>query len=54
MPHQLKAHPRKNCKDARQCRVTRSTEGLIRKYGIMLCRQSFREQAEHIGFKKVR
>ena len=28
--------------------------GLIRKYGIMLKRQEFREKAEEIGFRKYR
>lgn len=54
MPHQLKSHPRKNCKDARACRITTRNLGLIRKYDIMLCRQAFREQAENIGFHKLR
>ncbi|KAK3924672.1 40S ribosomal protein S29, partial [Frankliniella fusca] len=27
--------------------------GLIRKYGLNLCRQCFREYANDIGFKKV-
>ncbi len=26
--------------------------GIIRKYGLRLCRQCFRETAEEIGFKK--
>jgi len=26
--------------------------GLIRKYGLHLCRQCFREKAEEMGFKK--
>jgi small subunit ribosomal protein S29e len=54
MPHQLKSHPRKNCKDARACRITRRNLGLIRKYDIMLCRQAFRENADQIGFVKYR
>ena len=28
--------------------------GLIRKYGLDLCRQCFREKADAIGFTKVR
>ena len=27
--------------------------GLIRKYGLDLCRQCFREKSDAIGFKKV-
>lgn len=30
------------------------TAGLIRKYGLNMSRQAFREKAEEIGFKKVR
>lgn len=33
-------------------RICGSRRGLIRKYGIDLCRRCFREQAEAIGFKK--
>ena len=54
MPKLLFSHPRKNADDARKCRVTGNTQGMIRKYGIMMTRRTFREQAEHIGFKKVR
>ena len=54
MPHQLKSHPRKNGKDSRACRITGRTLGLVRKYELNLCRQAFREQAEHIGFVKYR
>lgn len=36
-------------------RVTgdKKTSGLIRKYGLNMSRQAFREKAEDIGFKKV-
>ena len=54
MPHQLKSHPRKNGKDSRACRITGRNLGLIRKYDLLLCRQSFRENAEQIGFVKYR
>ncbi len=54
MPHQLRSHPRKNCKEARGCRITNRHEGLIRKYDLLLCRQAFREQANMIGFHKYR
>lgn len=54
MPKQLFSHPRKNADDARKCRVTGNTHGMIRKYGINMTRRSFREHAEIIGFKKVR
>ncbi|MHC3438875.1 30S ribosomal protein S14 [Natrialbaceae archaeon A-gly3] len=34
------------------CRDTGREQGLIGKYDIWLCRQSFREMARDIGFKK--
>ena len=54
MPHQQHSHPRKYGKDAHHCRVCTNQEGLIRKYELMLCRRCFREQAQQIGFKKLR
>ena len=54
MPGQQHSHPRKYGKDSRACRVTNQNRGLIRKYELMMSRQSFREQAEQIGFKKLR
>ncbi len=29
-----------------------NTHGVIRKYGLMLCRQCFREMAEELGFRQ--
>ncbi|MFN9904341.1 MAG: 30S ribosomal protein S14 [bacterium] len=54
MPHQLHSHPRKYGKDSRACRVCTNSEGLIRKYGLNICRRCFREQAAHIGFAKFK
>lgn len=54
MKKQLHSHPRKYGKDSRGCRVTGSCQGLIRKYGINMSRRTFREQAELIGFQKLR
>lgn len=34
-------------------RVCKNTHGLIRKYGLNMCRRCFREYADDIGFKKV-
>ena len=34
-------------------RACANKHGLIRKYGLYLCRQCFREYAADIGFKKV-
>ena len=54
MKKQLHSHPRKYGKDSRECRVTGAHQGLIRKYGINMSRRTFREQAELIGFQKLR
>ncbi|GAB7017721.1 30S ribosomal protein S14 [Halostagnicola bangensis] len=34
------------------CRATGREDGLVGKYDIWLCRQSFREMARDIGFRK--
>lgn len=36
----------------RKCRSCGRTGGHIKRYGINLCRQCFREEAKTIGFKK--
>ncbi|KAI0442313.1 40S ribosomal protein S29-like protein [Xylaria telfairii] len=41
-------------KGSRQCRICAHRAGLVRKYGLDLCRQCFREQANRIGFIKYR
>ncbi|NGM68120.1 30S ribosomal protein S14 [Natronolimnobius sp. AArcel1] len=38
--------------NARVCRATGREQGLIGKYDIWLCRQSFREMARDMGFRK--
>ncbi|KAF2091865.1 ribosomal protein S14 [Saccharata proteae CBS 121410] len=50
------SHPRTYGKGSRACRVTgeKKGNGLIRKYGINMSRQVFREQAANIGFVKYR
>ncbi|BAO41916.2 40S ribosomal protein S29 [Kluyveromyces marxianus DMKU3-1042] len=48
------SHPRKFGKGSRQCRISGSHSGLIRKYGLNIDRQSFREKANDIGFYKYR
>ncbi|RYP13613.1 hypothetical protein DL765_006814 [Monosporascus sp. GIB2] len=40
-------------KGSRSCRVCTHKAGLIRKYGLNLCRQCFREKATDVGFVKV-
>ncbi|KAJ0420195.1 ribosomal protein S14p/S29e-domain-containing protein [Aspergillus carlsbadensis] len=47
------SRPRKYGKGSRQCRVCSHRAGLIRKYGMDICRQCFREKASDIGFYKV-
>ena len=54
LPHKTNTHPRRYGKDAHACRVCKNTHGLIRKYGLSLCRRCFRERAELIGFKQTR
>ena len=49
--HHWRTHPRLYGKDSRYCRVCRNTHGLIRKYGLDMCRKCFRERYELIGFK---
>eukprot|EP00208_Stichococcus_sp_RCC1054_P002283 CAMPEP_0206136626 /NCGR_PEP_ID=MMETSP1473-20131121/1864_1 /ASSEMBLY_ACC=CAM_ASM_001109 /TAXON_ID=1461547 /ORGANISM="Stichococcus sp, Strain RCC1054" /LENGTH=55 /DNA_ID=CAMNT_0053529303 /DNA_START=143 /DNA_END=310 /DNA_ORIENTATION=+ len=44
----------KSGKGGRECRVSGSHWGLIRKYGLNINRQSFRELAKDIGFVKYR
>lgn len=34
------------------CRKCGRTGGVIRKYGLMYCRQCFREEAAKLGFRK--
>ncbi|XP_040082739.1 40S ribosomal protein S29 isoform X1 [Oryx dammah] len=48
------SHPRKFGQGSRSCRVCSNRHGLIRKYGLNMCRQCFRQYAKDIGFIKVR
>ncbi|KAF2429775.1 hypothetical protein EJ08DRAFT_590220 [Tothia fuscella] len=48
------SRPRGYGKGSRQCRVCAHNAGLIRKYGLNICRQCFRERSVDIGFTKVR
>ena len=47
------SHPRVNGRGARRCRRCNAHKGLIRKYGLDLCRRCFREKATEIGFQKL-
>ncbi|KAK6512121.1 40S ribosomal protein S29 [Arthrobotrys musiformis] len=48
------SRPRTYGKGARACRVCAHQAGLIRKYGLNICRQCFRERSKDIGFTKNR
>ncbi|TKA29168.1 40S ribosomal protein S29 [Salinomyces thailandicus] len=48
------SRPRTYGKGARECRVCTHKAGLIRKYGLNICRQCFREKSTDIGFTKHR
>ncbi len=37
----------------RKCRICGTSRGLIRSYGLYVCRRCFRDIAEDMGFKKV-
>ena len=54
LPHKWRTHPRYYGKDSRYCRVCRNTHGLIRKYGLNMCRKCFRERFHLIGFKQTK
>ncbi|KAG0482304.1 hypothetical protein HPP92_010388 [Vanilla planifolia] len=46
------SHPKNYGPGSRACRVCGNPHGLIRKYGLMCCRQCFRSNAKEIGFIK--
>nr|APR64012.1 hypothetical protein [Populus tomentosa] len=48
------SHPKSYGPGSRTCRVCGNPHGIIRKYGLMCCRQCFRSNAKEIGFIKVR
>lgn len=50
----VNSHPKKYGKGGRHCRVCSNQHGLIRKYGLNMCRQCFRVYAKDIGFTKVK
>ncbi|KAI4092549.1 MAG: hypothetical protein LQ344_003395 [Seirophora lacunosa] len=47
------SRPRTYGKGSRSCRVCTHKAGLIRKYGLNICRQCFREKSQDIGFTKA-
>ncbi|KAM0937766.1 40S ribosomal protein S29 [Dioscorea cayenensis subsp. rotundata] len=48
------SHPKNYGPGSRACRVCGNSHGLIRKYGLMCCRQCFHSNAKAIGFIKYR
>lgn len=48
------SHPKNYGLGSRKCRVCGNTHGIIRKYGLNICRQCFRQYAKDIGFVKYR
>ena len=40
-------------KGANRCRFTNTTRGVVRKYGLNICRRTFRLNAQKLGFKKL-
>nr|ACG30830.1 40S ribosomal protein S29 [Zea mays] len=48
------SHPKNYGPGSRVCQVCANPHGLIRKYGLMCCRQCFRSNAKDIGFIKYR
>nr|ABD64591.1 ribosomal protein S29 subunit [Chlamydomonas sp. ICE-L] len=48
------SHPKNYGQGSRHCRVCSNVHGLIRKYGLNICRQCFREKAADIGFIKYK
>ena len=38
--------------EGRMCRFCARRDGLVRKYGLIMCRQCFREKAPELGFRK--
>ncbi|KAI8473111.1 MAG: 40S ribosomal protein S29-like protein [Monoraphidium minutum] len=48
------SHPKDYGKGGRTCRVCGNGGGIIRKYGLNICRQCFRDYAKDIGFVKYK
>eukprot|EP00976_Prorocentrum_cordatum_P054838 1106245-Prorocentrum_minimum.AAC.3 len=48
------SHPKQYGQAGNPCRVCNNTHGLIRKYGLNMCRQCFRQYSKDIGFHKLR
>ncbi|XP_015992451.2 40S ribosomal protein S29-like [Rousettus aegyptiacus] len=53
MGHQQLTHLRKFSQGSRSCHVCSNQHGPIRKYGLNMCHQCFRQYAKDIGFVKL-
>ena len=38
---------------ANRCKFTGTTRGVVRKYGLQICRRTFRLNAQKLGFNKL-
>lgn len=47
-----KSKKRNSGRNTHPCRKCGKKRGVIRKYGVLYCRQCFREEAEKMGFRK--
>ena len=45
-------YSKKKGRGNRVCKRCGTSRGLIRKYGLNICRRCFREMAEELGFRK--
>ncbi|MFH1285645.1 MAG: 30S ribosomal protein S14 [Candidatus Micrarchaeota archaeon] len=52
IPFEKKARIKFMGRGLRACRFCGNSSGLIRKYGLGICRRCFREVGESIGFRK--
>lgn len=48
-----KPKDRKFGKGVSRCNVTGTSRGVVRKYGLSVCRRTFRLNANKVGFKKL-
>lgn len=48
----VKTEERFKGRNLRRCRICGGARGLVRSYGLQMCRRCFRENAKNIGFKK--
>lgn len=48
-----KPRDRKFGKSVSRCEVTGTTRGVIQKYGLSICRRTFRLNARKVGFKRL-